>query len=159
MVHKFTPTQFKSCHLLLLVQPMPKRMKIEFTDDEGSKYVISIEGTLTKEKMNKIIEVYEFLGGERVENELEDDTIFSRVARIIDEQFPASTFTTSELQAAYEDKYQQHIKIATLSTYLNRLVDRRILKRVRVGSGYIYRKISLNARVHSLKSSPTLIRK
>ncbi len=137
---------------------MPKRMRIEFTDDEGSKYVISIEGTLSKEKMNKIIEVYEFLGGEKVESELDNDTIFSRVARLIDEQFPASTFTTSELQAAYEDKYQQHIKLTTISTYLNRLVDRRILKRVRVGAGYIYRKISLNAKIPSLKSSPTLIR-
>ena len=137
---------------------MPRRMKVEFTDDEGTKYTLSIEGTLTKEKMNKIIEVYEFLGGERVENELEANTIFSRVARLIDEQFPASSFTTSDLQAAYEDKYQQPIKLTTLSTYLNRLVDRRILKRVRVGAGYIYRKISLNAKIHTFKSSPTLIR-
>jgi hypothetical protein len=133
-------------------------MKIEFTDDEGSKYTLSVEGVLTKEKMNKIIEVYEFLGGERVQNQLEDNTIFSRVARLIDEQFPASTFTTSDLQAAYEDVYQQHIKITTLSTYLNRLVDRRILKRVRVGAGYLYRKISLNTKIHTLKSSSTLIR-
>jgi len=138
---------------------MPKRMRIEFTDDEGSKYILSIEGALTKEKMNKIIEVYEFLGGERIENEVEDDTIFSRVAKLIDEQFPASTFTTSDLQAAYEDKYQQHIKLTTLSTYLNRLVDRRVLKRVRVGAGYLYRKISLNTKIHTLKNSPTLVRK
>jgi hypothetical protein len=133
-------------------------MKIEFTDDEGSKYTLSVEGVLTKEKMNKIIEVYEFLGGERVQSQLEDNTIFSRVARLIDEQFPASTFTTSDLQAAYEDVYQQHIKITTLSTYLNRLVDRRILKRVRVGAGYLYRKVSLNTKIHTLKSSSTLIR-
>jgi len=134
-------------------------MKIEFTDDEGTKYTLSIEGTLTKEKMNKIIEVYEFLGGEGVDNEPEEeDTIFSRVTRLIDEEFPASPFTTSELQAAYEDKYQQPIKLTTISTYLNRLVDRRVLKRVRVGAGYIYRKISLNAKIHTLKSSPTLIR-
>jgi len=133
-------------------------MKIEFTDDEGTKYTLSMEGTLTKEKMNKIIEVYEFLGGEVIENEFEEDTIFSRVARLIDEQFPASTFTTSDLQAAYEDKYQQHIKLTTLSTYLNRLVDRRVLRRARVGAGYIYRKTSLNAKIHTLKSSPTLIR-
>jgi hypothetical protein len=137
---------------------MPKRMKIEFTDDEGSKYTLSVEGVLTKEKMNKIIEVYEFLGGERVQSQLEDNTIFSRVARLIDEQFPASTFTTSDLQAAYEDVYQQHIKITTLSTYLNRLVDRRILKRVRVGAGYLYRKVCLNTKIHTLKSSSTLIR-
>jgi len=133
-------------------------MKIEFTDDEGSKYTLSVEGVLTKEKMNKIIEVYEFLGGERVQSQLEDNTIFSRVARLIDEQFPASTFTTSDLQAAYEDVYQQHIKITTLSTYLNRLVDRRILKRVRVGAGYLYRKVSLNTKIHTLKSSSALIR-
>jgi hypothetical protein len=137
---------------------MPKRMKVEFTDNEGTKFILSIEGTLTKEKMNKIIEVYEFLGGERDENEFEVDTIFSRVARLIDEQFPASTFTTSELQAAYEDRYQQHIKLSTLSTYLNRLVDRRILKRVRVGAGYLYRKISLNVKIYTPESSPPLIR-
>ena len=134
-------------------------MKVEFTDNEGTKFILSIEGTLTKEKMNKIIEVYEFLGGERDENEFEVDTIFSRVARLIDEQFPASTFTTSELQAAYEDRYQQHIKLSTLSTYLNRLVDRRILKRVRVGAGYLYRKISLNVKIYTPESSPPLIRK
>jgi hypothetical protein len=133
-------------------------MKVEFTDNEGTKFILSIEGTLTKEKMNKIIEVYEFLGGERDENEFEVDTIFSRVARLIDEQFPASTFTTSELQAAYEDRYQQHIKLSTLSTYLNRLVDRRILKRVRVGAGYLYRKISLNVKIYTPESSPPLIR-
>jgi hypothetical protein len=137
---------------------MPKRMKVEFTDNEGTKFILSIEGTLTKEKMNKIIEVYEFLGGERDKNEFEVDTIFSRVARLIDEQFPASTFTTSELQAAYEDRYQQHIKLSTLSTYLNRLVDRRILKRVRVGAGYLYRKISLNVKIYTPESSPPLIR-
>lgn len=137
---------------------MPKRMKIEFTDNEGSKYTLSIEGTITKEKMNKLIEVYEFLGGERVENEFEEDTIFSKVAKLIDEQFPASTFTTADLQEAYEDKYQMHIKLTTLSTYLNRLVDRRILRRVRVGASYIYRKISLNTKIHTLKSGPTLLR-
>jgi hypothetical protein len=137
---------------------MPKRMKIEFTDDEGSKYTLSIEGSLTKDKMNKIVEVYEFLGGGREEECSQTDTIFSKVVNLIEEQFPASTFTTADLQEAYENKYQQHIKLTTLSTYLNRLVDQRILKRVRIGASYIYRKISLNTRSYTIKSRQTFIR-
>lgn len=137
---------------------MPKRMRIEFTDEEGSKYSLSIEGPLSKEKMYKLIEIYEFLGGDRSEDEPEVDTIFSRVTALIDSEFPASSFTTANLQEAYENKYQEPIKITTLSTYLNRLVDRRVLKRVRVGTGYVYRKITLNARAHITKNSSTFIR-
>ena len=137
---------------------MPKRMRIEFTDEEGIKYTLSIEGLLTKDKMNKIIEVYEFLGGEREEREQLPDTIFSRVANLIDEQFPASTFTTADLLEAYENRYQQHIKLTTLSTYLNRLVDQRVLKRVRVGAAYLYRKVTLNTSSYTIKSSRTLVR-
>lgn len=132
-------------------------MKIEFTDDEGSKYTLSIEGPLSKEKMSKLIEIYEFLGGEKSDEEPELDTIFSRVATLIDEEFPASNFTTADLQEAYENKYQQAIKLTTLSTYLNRLVDRRLLRRVRVGTGYIYRKAALNVKVCASKSGPTLL--
>jgi len=137
---------------------MPGRMKIEFTDEEGSKYTLSVEGKLTKDKMNKIIEVYEFLGGEWREREPRSDTIFSKVANLIDEQFPASTFTTADLLEAYENRYQQHIKLTTLSTYLNRLVDQRVLKRVRVGAAYVYRKVTLNTSSYTIKSSRTLVR-
>ncbi len=136
---------------------MPKRMKIEFTDEEGSKYSLTIEGPLSKEKMHKLIEVYEFLGGEREEEKTEVDTIFSKVCALIDEEFPASNFTTANLQEAYESKYQQPIKLTTLSTYLNRLVDQRMLKRVRIGTGYIYRKTTLSTRIPT-KNSSTLIR-
>ncbi|MEM1995389.1 MAG: hypothetical protein QXW32_07975 [Nitrososphaerales archaeon] len=132
-------------------------MKIEFTDEEGSKYSLTIEGPLSKEKMHKLIEVYEFLGGERGEEKTEVDTIFSKVCALIDEEFPASSFTTANLQEAYESKYQQPIKLTTLSTYLNRLVDQRMLKRVRIGTGYIYRKTTLSTRIPT-KNSSTLIR-
>ncbi|MFN3621458.1 MAG: hypothetical protein ACK4TI_01055 [Nitrososphaerales archaeon] len=137
---------------------MPKKMKIEFTDDEGSKYSLSIEGPLSKEKMHKLIEVYEFLGGEKEEEKVELDTIFSKVTALIEEEFPASNFTTANLQEAYENKYNQPIKLTTLSTYLNRLVDQRMLKRVRIGTGYIYRKITLSSNFFTTKNRSTLAR-
>ncbi len=136
---------------------MPRRMKIEFTDDEGSKYSLSIEGQLSKEKMQKLIEIYEFLGGEKIEQETSIDTIFSKVISVIESEFPASNFTTASLREAYENKYQESIKITTLSTYLNRLVDRRLLKRVRVGTGYVYKKAALNTNIHTTKYSSTFI--
>ncbi len=123
-------------------------MTIEFIDDEGSKFTLSISGPLTKEKMNKIIEVYEFLGGSMVEEQTDAESKFAKVNRLIDKMFPASPFTTPQLQEAYEDTYQEPIKLSTLSTYLNRLTDQRVLKRVRTSTGYIYRKITLTTKIN-----------
>jgi|ETNmetMinimDraft_20_1059909.scaffolds.fasta_scaffold31745_2 hypothetical protein len=124
-----------------------KKMKVEFTDEEGGKFTLSLEGILSKEKMTKIIEVFEYLGGDKTKNENDNDnntnTCFAKVINLIEEKYSTTYFTSSQLLELYEDTYQTPIKKSTISTYLNRLTDQRLVKRNRNSHGFIYCKVNL----------------
>lgn len=119
-----------------------RRIKIEFNDNEGSKYIISLEGKPSKQKLDKIMSVIEELDDNTEQTiNLNLDTAFNKTLRLIEEKYSLGSFTSNDILEAYEDQYNTPIKLSTISTYLVRLLEKGHLKRERFGNTWVYRKV------------------
>ncbi|RLI08984.1 hypothetical protein DRO32_01495 [Candidatus Bathyarchaeota archaeon] len=127
--------------------PMPPRkLKVELYDWEGTRYVFSMEGRLTKEKIACILELVERLGAVSEEElilrpvpEAEPTTIYEKIQLVIDKYFPGSWFTTRQVKEAFEREFREPVRLSTVSTYLARMADRGLLVRAGPPSARKYR--------------------
>lgn len=123
-----------------------KRVKIEFEDGDGGKYKISIEGSLSREKVLKVMDLVDLLCETDQEIEFSShsrDTLFNRILHLVEKKFPLGSFTSTDLREVYEDEFNQPIKLSTISTYLSRLSERGLLRRERTQIGWVYKRIRL----------------
>ncbi len=122
-----------------------RRFKIELEDAEGSKYNLSLEGNVSKEKIMKIVEFMDLLNIESNGNG--NNETFSRVAgsigdriwSLIGAKFPYGGFTSTDILELYEDQYNEPIKLSIISTYLSRYSERGRLARNRQGKEWVYK--------------------
>jgi hypothetical protein len=125
-----------------------KRFKIELEDTEGSKYNLSLEGNISKEKIMKIVEFMDLLNIESNGNS-ESETysnnrsvpasVGDRIWSLIEGKFPYGGFTSTDILELYEDQYNEPIKLSIISTYLSRYSERSRLARTRQGKEWIYK--------------------
>ncbi|MCS6768404.1 MAG: hypothetical protein RMJ59_04830 [Candidatus Nitrosocaldus sp.] len=122
-----------------------KRVKIELEDSEGSKYSIVVEGNLTREKVLKVFEMMNLLddGDDGNDDAQEPSSLGERIIHLIDEEFPYGDFTSSQLLEAYEDRYNEPIKLSIVSTYLARFTNKGMLARSRSGREWRYKRVML----------------
>ena len=122
-----------------------KKIRIEFRDHGGSKYTLSFEGRISKEKMSKIMTFCEVLEQTDSEQRLDLtlDTTFNKTLKLVEEKFELGSFTSSDLLEAYEDHYNTPMKLSTVSTYLVRLLERGYVRRERFGNSWTYRKVKV----------------
>lgn len=110
-------------------------IKFEFEDEDGGRYVFRLEGKITREKIMKLLDIYELMNLKVLKNNEEEtsqpQSLQERILKIIEEKFTFKEFSSRELQEAYEDKYNQPIKLSIISTYLRRFYDNGILDRAR----------------------------
>lgn len=122
-----------------------KKFKIELEDAEGSKYNLSLEGNISKDKILKIVEFMDLLNieGEArqgLEGEMRAPaSVGDRIWALVDAKFPYGGFTSSDVLELYEDTYNEPIKLSIISTYLSRYAERGRLARVRQGKEWVYR--------------------
>lgn len=124
-----------------------RRIKIEFDDGEGGRYRISMEGRLSRDKVLKIIDMTEMIEGKSEVNQqvaFSKDTTFGRLYILIEKKFTLGSFTSTDLLEAYEDEYNVPIRLSTISTYLQRLMEKGLLIRNKTNLGWAYRKTPLN---------------
>jgi predicted transcriptional regulator len=57
--------------------------------------------------------------------------------------FAAGDFSSSDVARELEDKYNQPVKLSTISTYLARLADKHYIRRERFGNSWVYRRVYL----------------
>ncbi|GBC74314.1 MULTISPECIES: hypothetical protein [Candidatus Nitrosocaldus] len=122
-----------------------KKVKIELEDSEGSKYSIVVEGNLTREKVLKVFEMMNLLddsSNEKYDAE-EPNSLGERIMHLIEEEFPYGEFTSSQVLEAYEDRYNEPIKLSMVSTYLARFTSKGILARNRSGREWRYKRVLL----------------
>src|ERR687887_1304804 len=125
-----------------------KRFKIELEDAEGSKYNLSLEGNISKDKIMKIVEFMDVLNIESNRNS-ESETysnnrstpasVGDRIWSLIESKFPYGGFTSTDILELYEDQFNEPIKLSIVSTYLSRYSDRSKLFRVRQGKEWVYK--------------------
>jgi len=128
---------------------MPRRrVKIEFEDADGSKYALSLQGGVSREKVLKILDLVDLVSNDGSNNGEEriktTNTSVSRLRQLIDSKFPLGAFTSNDLLEAYEDEYSRSVKLSTVSTYLSRMSDRGSLRRHKAGSSWSYRRNRLS---------------
>ncbi|MBS7649882.1 MAG: hypothetical protein QXL25_02780 [Candidatus Bathyarchaeia archaeon] len=120
-----------------------RRVKIEFFDKEGIKHTMTIEGHVTREKVGKVLDYIELMGG--VERALPSGGTltnsfgnrFERIRSLILSHLSDRTFLSKDVQQLYKALYGEDVPLSTISTYLSRLVDRGLLSRS--GSSFEWR--------------------
>jgi hypothetical protein len=139
-----------SDRLLLLFMPGRKKFRIELEDAEGSKYNLSLEGNISKDKILKIVEFMDLLNvesnGEGITRSPEGEfrtpaSVGDRIWALVEAKFPYGSFTSSDILELYEDSYNEPIKLSIISTYLSRYAERGRLIRNRQGKEWIYKAI------------------
>ena len=91
----------------------------------------------------RIMDMYELLAREdNAKPEPVEDTLYSRVQSLVNEKFTLKQFTSDQIQNAFEDTYNQPIKLAEVSTYLSRMNDQGTLVRRKHGRKWLYSMIA-----------------
>jgi predicted transcriptional regulator len=141
-----------------------KKVKIQLEDAEGGKYNLSLEGNLSKEKILKVFELIDLINLDGKSNNGHIDresqsqnknlaSVGSKIWNIIENKFPYSTFTSSDILEIYEDEYNEPIQLSIISTYLSRYSDRGKLARNRKGKEWIYKIATRSSQVIESRSN------
>ncbi len=120
-----------------------KKIKIEFSDGEGANYSLSLDGSLSRNKVLKILDMVELIDGEEERekvNTLSNETSFGKLYNLIEKKFPIGSFTSTDILETYEDELNMSIRLSTISTYLSRLEQKKLLTREWTTSGWLYKK-------------------
>lgn len=128
---------------------MKKRIKLEFFDRTGLKHTIAIEGDVTAEKVNHLLEYAEIVAGASQRTAVAptpQDTKMNRLLDVINTRLVDRSFDSREILQSYREAWGDDFTLGAVSTYLSRLVDRGTLERTGAPSHWFYR----------LKPSPTL---
>ena len=148
-----------------------KKIKIELEDDEGGRYNLSLEGNLSKDKIQKVLNLVESLNLSKDEsntliktdhgqtnstikninnnNNPSLNSIESRVWTLIQNNFAFSSFTSSNVAESYESNYGEQLQLSLISTYLSRYYDKNKLTRTKRGKEWIYKLIRINKELGS----------
>ncbi|MGC8569021.1 MAG: hypothetical protein ACP5LW_03335 [Nitrososphaeria archaeon] len=122
---------------------MPRKaIKLEFEDENGAKYLFKVEGNIEKDKVLRLLELYELISESEQEKKAEDITVadsdlYSLLRKIIREM-PLTGFTSKDIQSVLEDRYSISVKLPIISTYLRRMNDRGELVRRKEGREWVY---------------------
>lgn len=139
-----------------------RKFRIELEDAEGSKYNLSLEGNISKDKILKIVEFMDLLNIESPNVEApiaisptNSASVGERIWSLVHDKFPYGTFTSSDILELYEDQYNQPMKLSIVSTYLSRYSERGKVSRVRQGKEWVYRVSRESAPRMPPQSSPS----
>jgi hypothetical protein len=127
---------------------LQRKVKVEFQDEDGTRYTLAAEGKLTRRKVMKIMDLMDIVDSQPAEVEApptDTTTFFGKLLNLIDTSFPGVEFSSSDIAGAFEEKYNQPIPLSTVATYLARLVDRGVLKRQKFSNSWVYRRVYVPA--------------
>jgi hypothetical protein len=136
-----------------------RKIKIEFEDAEGSKYNLSLDGDISKNKILKVYELMETLntldGGQYEENSARDakgirmangrsreslSSVGSKIWYVVENKFPSSTFTSSDIQELYEEEYKESMRLDAVATYLSRYFNKgKLIRNRKGGKEWVYK--------------------
>jgi Penicillinase repressor len=122
-----------------------KRIKIELEDGEGTRYTLALEGSVSRDKLMKAMDMLEIMDVplENTHRPPDQGTFFGKVQTLLETTFAAGEFSSSDVAREFEDKYDQPVKLSTISTYLARLADKQYIKRERFGNSWVYHRVYL----------------
>jgi len=124
-----------------------KRIRIEVEDEEGTKYTLALEGKISRDKLMKAVDMLEIMDVpmDHSYKAPDQETSFGKVMTLLETEFAAGDFSSSDVARGFEEKYNQPVKLSTISTYLARLADKQYIKREKFGNSWVYRRVYLKA--------------
>ena len=120
----------------------PRRLKVEFYDAEGVRHSIAIDGPVTREKVARVLDLVELMGGTSQVSPTAlrlSQRKFDRLTSMIISQLKDKPFSSAEVRIMFESSFREKIPLSTVSTYLARLSDRGVLDREARSNGLVYR--------------------
>jgi hypothetical protein len=129
-------------HTAISFPELRKRVKIEVTDEEGTRYSLALDGSFTQNKVMRMMELLDLMGQTTHEppNIIADEsTTYGRLLKLIETSYSAKEFSSADIARDYEDQHAVLVPLSTISTYLSRLADRGVLKRQKFGNSWVYR--------------------
>ncbi len=128
-----------SSHILSVSR---KKIRIELEDENGEKYNLTLQGTLSKEKLMNLIEFVQLFEKNSINTSSEhregDTKLASKLWNLIAENFRYHTFSSSDLAKIYKDMYYDSIQLSVASIYLSRFYLKKQLTRSKNGKQWIY---------------------
>lgn len=125
-----------------------KKIKIELEDEDGEKYNLTLQGSLSKEKIMNVIEFVRLFERNSVdtspEHKKSDRKLGSKLWNLITENFRYHTFTSSDLLRIYQDLYCESIQLSVISIYLSRFYLKKQLNRSKNGKQWVYALVKEN---------------
>jgi hypothetical protein len=129
-----------------------RKIKIELEDENGEKYNLTLQGTLTKEKLMNVMEFIHLIDknsiegsfGGGFERRINDTKLGSKLWNLIIENFRYHTFTSSDILRIYQDLYYESIQLSVISIYLSRFYFKKQLNRSKNGKQWVYTLIKQN---------------
>jgi hypothetical protein len=121
---------------------MKKRIKLEFFDRAGLKHTIAIEGDVTPEKVNNLLEYAEIVAGSNQTSRTAPTVEGNKMAKLLDvinTRLTGRMFDSRELLESYAETWGNDFSLGGVSTYLSRLVDRGMLERSGSAAHWFYR--------------------
>jgi hypothetical protein len=107
-----------------------RKVKVEVEDIKGNKYTFTVSSPINRDKIIKFIDLVEMMAGSlEIKNPSSSDTKFEKILQTVKEHYPFQWFTSTEVQLAYEEKFKEPISLSTVSTYLSRYWEQKILTR------------------------------
>ncbi|MEM0231494.1 MAG: hypothetical protein QXI49_03780 [Candidatus Methanomethylicaceae archaeon] len=116
-----------------------RKLKIEFYDKNGHKITIVCNGSLEKERIMKLFEIFEVK--EEGNKTTSRKTIKENILDIIYQELKDVWFTSKDIALIYHKRFNENIKPSTISTYLSRLYDEGYIERIGNRNGWKYRLI------------------
>jgi hypothetical protein len=135
-----------------------KKIKIEMEDEEGGKYNLSLEGSISKTKILKLYEFMSMMDGKTKNydsnNRGEGDyysgsngrfdesrpiSVGDKIWSVVANKFSSNAFTSSDIQEMFEAEYVEAIQLSIISTYLSRYSEKGKLTRIKKGKEWVYR--------------------
>lgn len=120
-----------------------KKIRIDLEDSDGAKYNLSLEGNVTRDKMLKIFELMDLINIEEPDDQVQLDSVGSKIWNVIDKQFPIGKFTSSMVLEKYEDEYGEPVKLSVISTYLSRFALKGRVVREKKGKEWAYQALKI----------------
>ncbi len=107
------------------------RVRIEVEYDDGTRNIFQFEGNITREKLMRCLEMVdlESIPHPSAHEEEHGYSLIKQLEYFLRITYPRKWFTSSEIRDAFARTHGVEIKPTTLSTYLARMYEDRILER------------------------------
>jgi hypothetical protein len=119
-------------------------------DENGQKYNLTLQGSLSREKIMNLIEFVQRFEKNSTDTSIEhkesDRKLGQKLWNLITENFRYHTFTSTDLLRIYKDLNYETIQLSVISIYLSRFYLKKQLNRSKNGKQWVYSfvKESLN---------------